>query len=140
MQLANLITTLHILRVNLMTQFTNNTHENWNSSLPVNVRLEELENQQWNRSKAATLAAEEGIEFSDEHWAVITYLRKYYIEHGLSRFARTTSKALNQQFAPQGGSKYLYRLFANGPVTQGSRLANIRPPAGSSDASFGINY
>jgi tRNA 2-thiouridine synthesizing protein E len=77
---------------------------------------------------------------SDEHWDVILYLRNHYHEHGLPRFARTTAKALNKQFAAQGGNKYLNELFAGGPVTQGSRLANLRTPSNATDVSFGTCY
>jgi tRNA 2-thiouridine synthesizing protein E len=77
---------------------------------------------------------------TDQHWDVIDYLRKQYLKHGLPRFARTTARALNKQFAAQGGNKYLYSLFAGGPVSQGSRLANLRTPANATDVSFGTSY
>jgi tRNA 2-thiouridine synthesizing protein E len=82
-----------------------------------------LNAQDWSQEKSARLAEDEGISLNNEHWAVIAYLRHSYIEDGLPRFARTTARALNRQFSAQGGSKYLYGLFAGGPVTQGSRLA-----------------
>ena len=46
----------------------------------------------------------------------------------------------NRRFAARGGKKYLYSLFAGGPVTQGSRLANLRTPANATDVSFGTSY
>ena len=104
------------------------------------ARLAELIDQNWNRNKSAKLAMLEGISLTDQHWDVIDYLRKLYLKHGLPRYARTTARALNRQFAAQGGRKYLYRLFAAGPVTQGSRLANLRTPANATDASFGTSY
>jgi tRNA 2-thiouridine synthesizing protein E len=71
---------------------------------------------------------------------VISYLREQYLEHGLPRFARSTARALNKKFAAQGGGKYLHNLFPGGPVTQGSRLANLRTPANATDISFGTSY
>jgi tRNA 2-thiouridine synthesizing protein E len=71
---------------------------------------------------------------------VIVFLRNYYLEHGLPIHARITAEALNQNFAGQGGNKYLHRLFSGGPVTQGSRLANLRSPAYATDLSFGTTY
>ena len=100
----------------------------------------ELIDQHWDRNKSVDLANCEGISLSDEQWAVIVYLHSYYVEHGLPGFARTTARALNRQFAAQGGNKYLHRLFAGGPVAQGSRLANLRTPATASDVSFGTSY
>ena len=104
------------------------------------IRLAELNKQHWDRNKSEKLALSEGITLNDQHWAVILYLRNYYLAYGLPRFARTLAKALNHQFAVQGGGKYLRRLFAGGPVTQGSRFANLRTPANATDTSFGTSY
>jgi tRNA 2-thiouridine synthesizing protein E len=125
---------------NPMTQFINNAQDSETFSLYADIRRAELRDQRWNRNKSVDLAKREGISLNDEHWAVIVYLRSYYLEHGLPRFARTTARALKQQFSAQGGYKYLYQLFAGGPVTQGSRLANLRLPANATDVSFGTSY
>lgn len=123
-----------------MTQFINNAQDSETSSQYAGIRLAELIDQGWSRDKSAKLAMREGISLTDQHWDVIAYLRKQYLEHGLPRFARTTARALNKQFAAQGGKKYLYSLFAGGPVTQGSRLASLRTPANATDVSFGTSY
>lgn len=123
-----------------MTQYKINAQDSETSSQYVNIRQAELGDQSWNRARSAILAANEGLELTDQHWHVISYLREQYLEHGLPRFARTTARALNEQFAAQGGSKYLYNLFPGGPVTQGSRLANLRTPANATDMSFGSSY
>jgi tRNA 2-thiouridine synthesizing protein E len=123
-----------------MTQFRKNAQDSEIFSLHAGIRLAELIDQNWSRSRSADLARSEGIDLTDKHWEIIVYLRKQYLVHGLPRFARTTARALNRQFAAMGGSKYLYSLFAGGPVTQGSRLANLRVPAGSTDTSFGTSY
>ena len=54
--------------------------------------------------------------------------------------ARTTARAMNRQFSNQGGSRYLRKLFSEGPVAQGSRLASLRTPAYATDNSFGTTY
>jgi len=123
-----------------MTQFINNAQDSETFSQYAGIRLAELIDQNWNRDKSTGLAEREGISLSDEHWDVIVYLRKRYLEHGLPRFARTTARALNRQFAARGGNKYLYSLFAGGPVVQGSRLASLRTPANATDVSFGTSY
>jgi len=123
-----------------MTQFIHHAQDSETSSHYIRIRLTELKDQHWDRSKSDDLAKSEGIALNDEHWAVIVYLRRYYLKHGLPRFARTTSKVLNRKFSAQGGNGYLYRLFPGGPVTQGSRLANLRTPANSTDRSFGTSY
>jgi tRNA 2-thiouridine synthesizing protein E len=123
-----------------MTQYRLNAQDSETSSQYASIRQAELIGQNWNRARSATLATNEGFELTDQHRQVISYLREQYLEHGLPRFARTTARALNKQFAAQGGSKYLHNLFPGGPVTQGSRLANLRTPANATDISFGTSY
>ena len=123
-----------------MTQYKINVQDTESSSQYTEIREAELSNQGWNRGRSANLATNEGFELTDQHWHVISYLREQYLEHGLPRFARTAARALNKQFAAQGGNKYLHNLFPGGPVTQGSRLANLRTPANATDISFGTSY
>ena len=115
-------------------------HETETAGRDIDDRFTELAGQHWNRSQSAALAEAEGVVFSDEHWAVILFMRKFYLEHGLPINARITARALNKHFASAGGSKYLRRLFREGPVVQGSRLANLRTPAFATDTSFGTTY
>jgi tRNA 2-thiouridine synthesizing protein E len=110
------------------------------SSDRVADRLAELAAHRWTRAKSHALAGLEGIELSDEQWAVVVFLRKYYLYHGRPASARTTAKALNEHFSGRGGNRYLHRLFAGGPVAQGSRFANLRSPAYATDSSFGTSY
>jgi len=123
-----------------MKQFAIDPQDTETASHYTSDRLAELADQRWSREQSQTLAKLEAIDFSDEHWAVIVFLRRYYLEHGLPIHARVTAKALNQNFTGQGGNKYLHRLFSGGPVTQGSRLANLRTPAYATDPSFGTSY
>lgn len=123
-----------------MAQFKINVQDTETSSHYTEIRFVELADQSWDRNKSADLAQSEGISLNDEHWAVIVYLRRHYLEHGLPRNARILAKTLNQQFSVLGGSLYLHRLFPGGPVTQGSRLANLRTPANAIDSSFGSSY
>jgi tRNA 2-thiouridine synthesizing protein E len=123
-----------------MKQYFNNPQDSESSSQIMAIRQGALSKQQWNRNKSARLALEEDIILSDEHWDVIQFLRSYYLEFGLPRYARTTARALNKKFADRGGSKYLHVLFTGGPVTQGSRLANLPTPSYATDVSFGSTY
>ena len=123
-----------------MTQFIQNARDTETSSQYAGIRLAELIDQKWSRKKSSELATSEGINLTDEHWDVIVYLRKQYLKNGLPRFARTTARAMNRQFASRGGNRYLYSLFAGGPVTQGSRVASLRIPANATDVSFGTSY
>lgn len=123
-----------------MEQFSSHPQDTETAGHNSSDRFVELADQSWNRGKSLALANHESSSFNDQHWAVIVFLRKYYLLHGLPLHARVTAKALNSNFAAQGGSKYLRRLFPGGPVTQGSRLANLRTPAYATDPSFGTSY
>jgi len=119
---------------------TADPHETETSVSNIADRSTEMADQHWDRTKSVALAQSEGIALNDEHWAVIVFLREYYLEHGLPTNARTTARALNEKFSDQGGNKYLRRLFNDGPVTQGSRIGNLRTPAYAIDPSFGTSY
>ena len=123
-----------------MTQYEINAQDSETSSQYASIRQAELGDQGWNRERSANLATRDGFDLTDQHWHVISHLREQYLEHGLPRFARTTARALNKQYAAQGGNKYLHDLFPGGPATQGSRLTNLRTPANATDVSFGTSY
>jgi TusE/DsrC/DsvC family sulfur relay protein len=97
--------------------------------------LDELE--PWSEDVARGVAAKEGINLTPEHWEVVCFMREHYEECGLAHSGRTLLRCLEEEFAEQGGGKYLYRLFPGGPVSQGSRIAGLPLPAYSSDKSFG---
>ncbi len=92
------------------------------------ARLTELNQQHWNRDKSHALAKQAGVDFNDELWAVISFLRSYYFWNGWPENPSIIAKALNRHFSTQGGDKYLRKLFSEDPVMQGSHLANIRIP------------
>ena len=104
------------------------------------IRRRELHDQFWNREKSQQLAESEGISLNSDHWDVIMYLRRHYLDEGLPRHARYLARDLRQQFQSRGGGKYLRQLFPGGPVTQGSRIANLPPPADACDTSYGCSY
>ena len=108
-----------------MTQFIIDSQDAETYDRNTAIRFVELADQNWDRKKSVELAKREGIKLNDEHWAVIVYLRRYYLEHGRPINSQTLEKAINEQFSVLGGCEYLYRLFPGGPLKQGSRLANL---------------
>ncbi len=109
--------------------------EQSSENLDVQDRLNELD--EWNEAIAKNLASADGIELSEAHFEVLKFLRKNYIEQGPSESVRKLAKLLDEQFADQGGRKYLYALFPKGPIDQGNRIAGLPPLHGSTDPSFG---
>ncbi len=91
----------------------------------------------WNREEAAQMAGELlGVPLTDDHWEVVRALHSYFATHEFPN-RRELTDALDEKFHHKGGRRYLYRLFPNGPVSQGCQLAGLEMPAGSIDKSFG---
>lgn len=92
----------------------------------------------WTRSDAEETARQENLELTDDHLKVVDAIQEYFAKHDKPDMnMRELHDALDEKFHPQGGMKYLYRLFPGGPVAQGCRLAGIDVPAGAVDKSFG---
>lgn len=94
----------------------------------------------WTRETGAAAARAEGIELTDDHWAVIYFLRAHFVKHGHYEHARELAAVLDEHFAAAGGRRHLYELFPGGPVTQGGRIAGIPVPADSRQPSFGSAF
>ena len=91
----------------------------------------------WTEDAARDLAHAEGLELTPEHMAVIRWLRELYADCGIPSHGRALTLALEDAFARQGGKKYLYRLFPNGPIVQACHLAGLPVPPYTVDRSFG---
>lgn len=90
----------------------------------------------WSREIASEWAAAESLELSEDHWEVIRVLHACYADEEEPP-VRRIADALEARFSEKGGRKHLFQLFPGGPIAQGCRLANLLPPAGSTDLSFG---
>ncbi len=99
-----------------------------------------LELAPWSEDAAVARAQELGIELSNDHWDVVLFVRDYYRGRGEKAKAREITKALVEEFAEDGGKKWLYQLFPRGPVTQASHIAGIQVPGGTNDSSFGSTH
>lgn len=93
---------------------------------------------EWSRELAEQQAHREHLGLTEEHWQVICALQEFYARHGDTAInVRELHDALDESFHPEGGIKHLYRLFPNGPIAQGCRLAGLQAPAGAQDKGFG---
>lgn len=85
-----------------------------------------LKPEEWDEEVAKGLAkAEEGLEeLSDDHWAVINYIREYYLEKNLAPMVRKMCKTTGFQL------KYIFELFPSGPAKGACKLAGLPKPDG----------
>lgn len=75
------------------------------------------------------IAEAEGIKLTDDHWAVVNYMRDQYKEHGHTPNFRNMLKGY-AEIRPGTDSKFLYDLFPLGPAKQAAKVAGLPQPLG----------
>ena len=82
--------------------------------------------EEWNEEIAALIAKkEEGIEdLTKDHWAVINYIRNYFLEKNLAPMVRKVCKNTGFQL------RYIYELFPSGPAKGACKVAGLPKPDG----------
>ncbi|QIW15490.1 sulfur relay protein TusE [Pasteurellaceae bacterium RH1A] len=84
----------------------------------------------WSPELAQVIAAQEQITLTDEHWEIIHFVRDFYQEYKTSPAIRMLVKSLAQKFGEEkGNSRYLQRLFPDGPAKQATKIAGLPKPA-----------
>ncbi len=79
----------------------------------------------WDTEIAALLASKDGIEeLSEKHWAVINYIREYYLEHQLAPMIRKLCQNTGLRL------KEIYELFPRGPAKGACKVAGLPKPDG----------
>ncbi|MEW5967088.1 MAG: TusE/DsrC/DsvC family sulfur relay protein [Pseudomonadota bacterium] len=105
-----------------------------------NARGHLMELDPWTEASAVDMARKDGLDLTDDHLAIIRYLRDCYADHGGTVNARMLMRSLEEEFAGLGGHKFLYNLFPLGPIAQASRYAGLPMPPGTLDPSFGTTH
>lgn len=77
---------------------------------------------QWNREIGIEIAKEEGIELTDEHWKVLTFLQESF-NHSEPLSIRGIGKRGPVSI------KQFYELFPAGPLKKASKIAGIPKPS-----------
>lgn len=82
--------------------------------------------EEWNKEIAEFFAREEeGLEeLTEDHWAVINYIREYYLEKDIAPMVRKICKTTGFKL------KYIYELFPSGPAKGAAKLAGLPKPDG----------
>ncbi|REL26985.1 TusE/DsrC/DsvC family sulfur relay protein [Thalassotalea euphylliae] len=85
---------------------------------------------QWSEALAPALAAQDNIELTQAHWEVIRFVRAFYLKFNTSPAIRALTKAMKEEFGEEkANSRYLYRLFPEGPAKQATKYAGLPKPA-----------
>ena len=79
----------------------------------------------WDEDVAKALAAEDGIELTQEHMDVINYLRSEFLENNEQPMERAINKGMSKVWGKKVSSKDLYTLFPGAPSKQANKLAGL---------------
>jgi tRNA 2-thiouridine synthesizing protein E len=86
---------------------------------------------EWTPELAEVIAKAEEVEMTDEHWAVVNFLRDYYEEYQIAPAVRVLIKAIKKSMGKEvGNNKYMYELFPYGPAKQACKIAGLPKPTG----------
>lgn len=89
-----------------------------------------LDYKQWNEDVAVLLAQADDMELTEAHWEVIRFVREFYLTYNTSPAIRALTKAMKTEFGEEkASSRYLYRLFKEGPAKQATKYAGLPKPA-----------
>ncbi|MDR1604947.1 MAG: TusE/DsrC/DsvC family sulfur relay protein [Gracilibacteraceae bacterium] len=79
---------------------------------------------EWDEEVAQKLAETEEVELTEEHWAIINYLRNYYAEFSVAPMVRRMLKDVKKS------QSEIYELFPSGPGKGACKIAGLPKPTG----------
>ncbi len=83
----------------------------------------------WDEAVAEAIAAREGVQLTDEHWAVIRFVRRHLEEHGVAPPVRHAIRFVSDELGKgREGHNHLFRLFPLGYMQQACKIAGMRRP------------
>ena len=83
----------------------------------------------WNPDFAHALAAATGLELTPAHWEIVHFIRDYYTRFNHLPNNRVFVKAVQKTLgADKGNTRYLYRLFPDGPLKTACRIGGLPKP------------
>jgi len=100
-----------------------------------NVRLETTDQGflvnsfDWNKDVAIRMAELNNISLNEAHWEIIVFIRHYYQQYKHLPNARVFTKAIAKTLGEEkGNSRYLHKLFPDGPLKYACKLAGLPKP------------
>ena len=100
-----------------------------------NVRLETTDQGflvnsfDWNKDVAIRMAELNNISLNEAHWELIVFIRHYYQQYKHLPNARVFTKAIAKTLGEEkGNSRYLHKLFPDGPLKYACKLAGLPKP------------
>ena len=89
-----------------------------------------LDHTLWSPELGEIIAKNDGVNLTPAHWEVINFVREFYLTYNTSPAIRALTKAMKAEFGEEkASSRYLYRLFKEGPAKQATKYAGLPKPA-----------
>ncbi|MGP4123560.1 MAG: TusE/DsrC/DsvC family sulfur relay protein [Sodalis sp. (in: enterobacteria)] len=88
-----------------------------------------IQPQDWSKALAVDIARTEGLTLSAAHWQVINFVRAFYLQYNTTPTVRMLVKGMGHVYGEaRGNSRYLFRLFPQGPAKQATKIAGLPKP------------
>jgi tRNA 2-thiouridine synthesizing protein E len=88
-----------------------------------------LDHTLWREEIALMMAKSDGFELTKYHWEVINFVRQFYLTYNTSPAIRALTKAMKAEFGEEkSSSRYLFKLFPDGPAKQATKYAGLPKP------------
>lgn len=88
-----------------------------------------LDHTQWQEALAEVMAKNDEFELTDAHWEVIKFVRQFYLTYNTSPAIRALTKAMKAELGEdKASSRYLFKLFPDGPAKQATKYAGLPKP------------
>lgn len=84
----------------------------------------------WNKTVATEIAAQDDLTLNPDHWHIINFLRNFYFEFNNTPTVRMLVKELAKNIGTEkANSIYLHQLFPQGVIKQACKIAGLPKPA-----------
>jgi len=88
-----------------------------------------INQEDWNETVAYALAEMNAITLTKAHWEIIYFIRDYYRKFNHLPNSRIFTKAIHNTLGKdKGNSRYLYRLFPDGPLKYACKIGGLPKP------------
>jgi tRNA 2-thiouridine synthesizing protein E len=88
-----------------------------------------LDHTLWQEKLATVMANKDEFELTEAHWEVIKFVRQFYLTYNTSPAIRALTKAMKAEFGEEkASSRYLFKLFPDGPAKQATKYAGLPKP------------
>jgi len=83
----------------------------------------------WNEDVALQISKLNELELTPLHWEILFFIRHYYQAFKHLPNARVFTKAIKKEFGEdKGNSRYLHKLFPQGPLKYACKIAGLPKP------------